>query len=346
MRKFIYIISFLVFTVSMAHAQDLLKAKLEFEEAEVAYAANKYQLALEKLTTVEGLVGKWAPNIAYLRIQVLDKVCDYEDLNSPNKVPLAKEIKSYLAFANANQSTIVFDKYKEVIQVEKRLNYASEREKWKQMEEYVLAKDALSKKENAVAMDYFSKAAAKNNPVAMFEIALKHYIGLAGLPKNQAEALAWFMKAAELNHIESITYVGDMYSSGKGVDKNGSEAIRWYQKAIDNGGTRAFSCMGGIYLFGEKNVPENPLEALSWYKKGVEKGHVGCIAQIATMYENGMGVPKSYTEAFSWYAKAAEMGDYSSMRKMSELYENGLGVEKNPELALKWKNKAAEWYNK
>jgi len=342
MKKFICILSFLVLVASMANAQNTLKAKMEFEEAEAAYAANKYQVAITKLTKAEELLGKWAPNIAYLKIQALDKVCDYEDAKNTYRGPLDKEVKSYLAFANENEKAIVFDKFKEVVQIEKRLNYASEIDGWKKMEEYVLAKSASSKNEYPVAMDYFSKAAAKNNPAAMFEIGIRHYFGGAGLTKSYPDAMVWFKKAAELNHLDALDYIGNMYSSGDGVAEDCAQAVVWYQKAIDNGSTNALNGMGFVYKYGGNGVDENPLEGLEWYKKGVDKGHAASMYDIGLMYEKGTGVPQSYSDAFSWYTKAAEKEYYQAIKKVVECYQKGLGVTKDLDLARKWLEKAIE----
>lgn len=342
MKKFIHIISFLVLTASMTNAQSTLKAKMEFEEAEIAYAANKYQVAIEKLNKAEELLGKWAPNISFLKIQALDKVCDYENAKTPYRTPLAKEVKSYLAFANENETAIVFDKFKEVVQIEKRLNYAAEVDSLKKMEEYVLAKDALRKNEYAVAMDYYSKAAAKNNSVAMFEKGLRYYFGSSQITQNYPEAMVWFKKAAELNHLDALDYIGDMYSAGHGVTEDCAEAIVWYQKAIDYGSTNALNGMGFVYKYGGNGVAENTLEALAWYKKGADKGYAASMYDIGDMYEKGKGVPQNQAEAFSWYVKAAEKEYYHAMKKVSECYEKGLGVTKDLDLAIKWVEKAIE----
>lgn len=342
MKKFIGIFTLLVFIVSIAHAQDMLKAKIEFEEAEAAYAANKYQQAIEKLNKAEELIGKWAPNISYLKIQALDKVCDYEELKDPNRIPLAKEIKSYMAFANANQDAIVFNKFKEVLQIEKRWNYASEIDSLKKTAEYVAGNAAMVKKEYATAMDYFSQAAAKNNAAALYYIGLRHYFGSGQLTKNYPEAIVWFKKAAEMDHADALCFVGNMYSYGYGVTEDCAEAISWYQKAIDNGSTRAFNGIGFVYRYGGDCVEANPLEAISWYKKGADKGHAASMYEIGDIYEKGTGVTQNYAEAFSWYTKAAEKEYYHAIKKVAECYEKGLGVTKNIDLAIKWLDKAIE----
>lgn len=51
-----------------AWSQDAVKARIEYEEAEVAYAENNYELALVKLTEVEKLLKSTNPRTLYLKI--------------------------------------------------------------------------------------------------------------------------------------------------------------------------------------------------------------------------------------------------------------------------------------
>lgn len=62
-------------------SQGNLKAKIEYENAEQAFAEEKYEDALTSLLEVENLLQKWTPNVSFLKIQVLDKTFDYTNIN-------------------------------------------------------------------------------------------------------------------------------------------------------------------------------------------------------------------------------------------------------------------------
>jgi len=57
--------------------------------------------------------------------------------------------------------------------------------------------------------------------------------------KDNAEAMFWFVQAAEQGHSESTLAVGLMYDAGSGCARNPSEAAKWIQKAADQGNEAA-----------------------------------------------------------------------------------------------------------
>mgnify|MGYP000164764871 FL=1 len=56
-----------------------------------------------------------------------------------------------------------------------------------------------------------------------------------GFPKNDSEAIKWYLKAANQGEVNAQVFLGVKYDNGEGVAKNDEEAIRWYRKAADQG---------------------------------------------------------------------------------------------------------------
>jgi hypothetical protein len=52
-----------------------------------------------------------------------------------------------------------------------------------------------------------------------------------GLPKDQAQAVQWFLKAAEQGDVAAMRLIAGQYHFGDGIQKSPSDAIRWYRKA-------------------------------------------------------------------------------------------------------------------
>jgi uncharacterized protein len=52
-----------------------------------------------------------------------------------------------------------------------------------------------------------------------------------GVPRDPAEAIRWYLKAAEGGNIYAMNNLGLAYRNGVGVAKNEEEAERWFQKA-------------------------------------------------------------------------------------------------------------------
>ena len=89
-----------------------------------------------------------------------------------------------------------------------------------------------------------SKAAARKAAEEAYKIAKDYYHGINGKPKNEAEAVKWYRKAAEQGHADAQTYLGYCYKSGQGVPKDYSEAVKWYRKAAEQGNASAQNNLG------------------------------------------------------------------------------------------------------
>ena len=58
---------------------------------------------------------------------------------------------------------------------------------------------------------------------------------------NYAEAMKWYLKAANQGSLAAQYNIGIMYDKGQGVKQDYSEANKWYQKAAEQGYTPAQS---------------------------------------------------------------------------------------------------------
>lgn len=63
-------------------------------------------------------------------------------------------------------------------------------------------------------------------------------------------------------------------------------------------------------------------------------------------YYNGDGVEQNYVQAAAWFTKAASQNHPSAINNLATLYNNGLGVSKKKKLAVKLLEKAAKLGNK
>ena len=71
-----------------------------------------------------------------------------------------------------------------------------------------------------------------------------------GVPKNDAEAVKWYRKAAQQGHVMAQVYLGFMYDNGYGVPENDAEALKWYRKAADQGDAYAQNNLALMYKKG------------------------------------------------------------------------------------------------
>ncbi len=89
--------------------------------------------------------------------------------------------------------------------------------------------------------------------------------------------------------------------------KDYAEAVKWWRKAAEQGHALAQSALGDMYCIGE-GVPENYAEAVKWYRKAAEQGDAVGQYNLGMMYSLGSGVQKDMAQATKWIRKAAEQG--------------------------------------
>ena len=296
------IIAFLIITSNFAIAQNDLKAKIEFEEAEKAFAENKFEDAYNRLSKTEKLLAKWVPNISYLKIKSLDQLCDYDKVNDIYTQALNKEVKVYMKFCSEHSEAVIMDKFKEVYAIEEKLNYASIKKIHENDPDYIAGQKAYKDKDYIAAMNLFKKDADKGNGSAMFSIGQLYRFG-EGVSIDYKEAIKWYKKAVDKGNDEAMCYIGVMHDQGQGVPKDESEAMNWYKKAADKGNSHAMWIIGTAYDTGYNGVIQDYAEAIKWYKKAADKGNDLAMVNLANMYMNGKGVAVDLEIAKEWLDK-------------------------------------------
>lgn len=169
------------------------------------------------------------------------------------------------------------------------------------------------------------------------------YLDGRGVPKDEAEAVRWFRKAAEQGNAAAQTYVAVGYVE----TKNYVEAVRWYRKAAEQGDLVAggqlcaFEYESGAGLISRTNYDPEPEDA-RLCRKVAEQGYADAQLNLGQLYANGFGVPKDEAEAVRWYLKAAEHGLAIAQHDLAWMYRNGQGAAKDEAEAARWFRKAAE----
>ncbi len=133
------------------------------------------------------------------------------------------------------------------------------------------------------------------------------------LPKDEAEAVRWYRKAAEQGYAQAQFNLGVVYANGRGVAKDEAEAVRWYRKAAEQGLAMAQYNLGVAYpkatVFRRMKS-----DAVGWDHKAAEQGLAQAEFQLGLAYELGEGVPKNQAEAYFWL----NLGALPWMRKQEQ----------------------------
>jgi uncharacterized protein len=111
--------------------------------------------------------------------------------------------------------------------------------------------------------------AAAGDAEAQFALAFSLAAGPA--PQDYAQALEWYLKAADQNHRLAQFNLGQMYAYGQGMPKSDSMALMWIRRAADGGDAGAQFNMGDRFgrasVHGtEINAAESRIESYKWFK--------------------------------------------------------------------------------
>ena len=191
-----------------------------------------------------------------------------------------------------------------------------------------------------------SDAAEHGDADEQYLLGLAYETGSAGTT-NYAEAVKWYLKAAQQGIPEAQNNLGWIYLNGYGgVSKNVDEGVKWLTKAAENGNMQASGRLAFHYLFGEnKNENKNIQEALRWFRFGAGRGDVSLQKSLALFLKDGNypfnDVEKDPNEAAKWYLRAAKQGDGDAQVSIGAMFAEGSGVSQDFVESYKWFNIAA-----
>lgn len=116
--------------------------------------------------------------------------------------------------------------------------------------------------QHAAAMRRLLPLAAKGDARAQFDVGFMEAFGW-GQPRNPAEALAWYRKAADQGLAVAQHYLGIAYVNGEGVASNYGEAGRWFSRAAAQGFAQS-QYMLGLMLLDGRGVKQDVVQGYAW----------------------------------------------------------------------------------
>jgi hypothetical protein len=126
---------------------------------------------------------------------------------------------------------------------------------------------AFDKGDYATALRELKPLAEKGDARSQYAMGVMAENGF-GMPKDLAQAAAWYRKSAGQGNADAQYNLGAMYEHGIGLPVNYAEAVRWYRPAAENGDIDALSNLGVLYEKGQ-GVPQDKVLALALYNVSV-----------------------------------------------------------------------------
>ena len=204
------------------------------------------------------------------------------------------------------------------------------------------------------------------------------YANGQGVPQDYAEAIKWFVLAAERGDANAQYNLGLYYANGRGVPQDDAEAVKWFRKAAEQGDASAQYNLGLFYASG-RGVAQDDADGRQVVSQGRRARQRGGAIQprrdvqhwtrgfarrcrrrfngiarrrtreapkrnsaSASSTPTAAGVPQDDVEAVRWYRRAADRGDANAQTSLGFMYANGRGVPRDFAEAANWYRKAAD----
>ncbi len=156
-----------------------------------------------------------------------------------------------------------------------------------------------------------------------------------------AQSYEWLHRAAEAGWLQAQTDLGGLYMyGGKELRANGAEALKWFSRAAEQGSKEAEFYIGELYYKAISGVKGDNAEAIRHWRVAAEAGIEEAQQRLGAILAQEQ---KTFAEGLSWLRRAATEGSASgraeAARDLGNIYARGKGGIV-PDMA-----EAARWYS-
>ena len=197
--------------------------------------------------------------------------------------------------------------------------------------------------DDAQAFAWFRKAAEQGNAQAQFNLGVMYGLG-QGVPHDDTQAVAWFLKAAEQGNAYAQTNLGVMYKDGRGVAPDDARAVAWYSKAAEQKDAVAQYGLGVMYREG-RGVAQDDAEAAQWFRKAAEQGNLTPNLISASCTRKAGALRKTTQKRSNGTARLLSRETPTAQSSLGFMYAEGRGVRRDYTQAVAWFRKAADQGN-
>jgi TPR repeat protein len=201
---------------------------------------------------------------------------------------------------------------------------------------------AFSRRDFQMGVKAIRSSAALGYAPAQRELAYLYGGGLAGLSKDEVEAVRLYRLAAEQSDARALNNLAVMYSQGRGgLPLDDVEALRLYREAATKGDSTALLNLGHLYQDGKGGVQKDVSVAKNYYQQSADAGNGDALAQVGLLYQYGGAGESDIPKAVTLYRESANNGSALGQYRLARCYLDGIGIQKDEVEAAKWLQLAA-----
>lgn len=177
-------------------------------------------------------------------------------------------------------------------------------------------------KDEAKALEFYERAAELKQPYALFNLAILYMNGLNGVLHDQFKAHELFMEAAIREVPPAMYEVALMLERGLGCLQNFSEAAFWYEEGAKRGHLESFNNLGVLYKEGH-GISMDEARSFICFSKAAEGGLAEGLYNLGQLYDQGFGCTQDHDKALDLCRKAAYKGHVKAKEIIKGLQEEG-----------------------
>jgi hypothetical protein len=170
------------------------------------------------------------------------------------------------------------------------------------------------------AMNVLRPFADAGDPRAQNAIGEMLLAGKAGAPRNEAEAIAWFRKAAFQGFARAQVNLGFMLERNDGIAAKAAkkEAAHWYHRAAVQGFAPGQHHLARLYATGD-GLSRDLAQAVFWYTKAINQHYALSQLAFGLMRRDGIGITRNPIDAVRLIRQAADQGLAEARQVLEEM---------------------------
>lgn len=122
------------------------------------------------------------------------------------------------------------------------------------------------------------------------------------------------LEHAQKGNVDAMFEVAKFYQQGEYTDQNWQQAIYWYEKAVENNHVPAMLALGRVLLHDAGKQKANIPRALQLIEQAATAGDAEAQFQLGQLFEGNDGVEQDLPSAVRWY-RAAELQKYPGAKR-------------------------------
>lgn len=196
-------------------------------------------------------------------------------------------------------------------------------------------------KNAAEAARWLVAAATAGSVQAMLEVAGLMMAQDPHVKVGMNDLRAMAARAAHEGNVTAQELYASMWLDGFGGEKSDAEALAWFRRAAENDGRSGQYFLALHYREGVGVAPD-VAEAYRWMRRAGEAGHGDACAQLAWHHATGTGCTQDVVVARDWARRGAEAGSVLARRSYGAYLGDGIGGARDGPEAIRQLTLAVE----